>query len=287
MDKGWQRIKQYAYLMRLDKPIGILLLLWPTLWALWLAKRGLPDLKILLIFTAGVLLTRSAGCIINDYADKDFDAYVTRTKNRPLASKKISSFEALSLAALLALLALFLVFMCNGLTIWLSFLGAAIAIVYPFLKRVTHLPQLGLGLAFSWGVPMAFAAETARVPSAAWFVFAACTLWPIIYDTMYAMVDRSDDVGVGIKSTAILFDNKDTILIGFLQIVFVILLAIIGLLFDLRFPYYAALFCVLCFFAYQQWLIRERAPKACFAAFLNNHWVGLTIFIGIFLSYQQ
>lgn len=276
---------QYAFLIRLDKPIGILLLLWPTLWALWLASYGEPDPKVLLIFIAGVVLMRSAGCIINDYADRHVDRYVKRTSQRPLSSGAIPALHALSLAALLSLMAFSLVLQCNSLTVMLAFVGILLAILYPFLKRYTHLPQLGLGVAFAWGVPMAFAAQTGTITYRAWVVFLTCMIWPIIYDTLYAMVDREDDLKIGIKSSAILFDRMDRIIIALLQLLFLVLLVVIGLIFDLRIGFYLSLVMVFCFFAYQQWLIKTRDPARCFAAFLNNNWVGLAIFIGILTSY--
>ncbi|RDI48636.1 4-hydroxybenzoate octaprenyltransferase [Aquicella lusitana] len=282
-----ERLPQYVYLMRLDKPIGVLLLLWPTLWALWLASHGRLDSQILLIFVTGVVLMRSAGCVVNDFADRHFDGHVKRTRERPLASGRVKPVEALVLAALLALTAFAGVLLCNALTIKLAFIGAALTIIYPLMKRYTHLPQFGLGLAFSWGVPMAFAAVTGSVGNAAWFLFLTCLIWPVIYDTMYAMVDREDDRKIGVKSTAILFDEMDTFIIGLLQMLFVVLLVIMGLMFRLHFIYYLALAAVGVLFIYQQWLIKSRDPQACFRAFKNNNWVGLLIFLGIFLSYPQ
>jgi 4-hydroxybenzoate polyprenyltransferase len=277
---------QYAYLMRLDKPIGILLLLWPTLWALWIATAGEPPSQILFIFIAGVVLMRSAGCVINDCADREFDPDVLRTRSRPLASGKIAPKHALILAATLAAVAFLLVLFCNRLTIVLSFVGAALACIYPYLKRMTHLPQFGLSLAFTWGVPMAFAATTGTVSKAAWFLFLTAGIWPIIYDTMYAMVDRSDDIQVGIKSTAVLFDSMDKMIIGLLQTLFIVMLIIVGLTYRLHSPFYLSLLGVAGLFAWQQWLIRHRDPLGCLNAFRNNNWVGLVIFIGIYLSYQ-
>lgn len=276
-----ERLTQYIYLMRLDKPIGILLLLWPTLWALWLASKGSPNIKILCIFVMGVILMRSAGCIMNDVADRNIDAFVARTRNRPLASGKLRTKEALFLAAFLALLAFMLVLFCNALTIFLAFFGALFAIIYPFLKRITHLPQFMLGIAFTWSIPMAFAAETGTVSLSAWLLFLTGCLWPIIYDTMYAMVDREDDLKIGVKSTAILFERKDTLFIGLFQILFILLLALVGFVFNLKPIYYAALFLVALLFMYQQFLIKDRNPANCFRAFMNNNWVGVIIFLGI------
>lgn len=283
----WNRLSLYAYLMRLDKPIGIFLLLWPTLWALWLASLGHPDDKILFIFIAGVILMRSAGCILNDFADRHIDAYVKRTQNRPLASGKLTSREALILAGLLSLLAFLLVLNCNFLTIYLACVSASIALIYPFLKRITHLPQLGLSVAFSWGIPMAFAAVTNSLNSDVWFLFFTSALWPIIYDTMYAMVDREDDLKIGVKSTAVLFNAMDKMLIALLQLLFMIMLIVTGIIFHLSPVFYLSIVVVTLLFGYQQWLIKDRDPQKCFHAFLNNNWVGLVIFVGIFLSFPQ
>jgi 4-hydroxybenzoate polyprenyltransferase len=273
--------------MRLDKPIGILLLLWPTLWALWLAGKGQPDPVVLAIFVTGVVLMRSAGCVLNDFADRHFDPHVKRTRKRPLASGRVSVNEALMLAALLCLCAFLLVLFCNWLTIFLSFIGAGLAVAYPFMKRITHFPQLGLGVAFTWGVPMAFAAETGSIDTAAWFLFLTGIIWPIVYDTMYAMIDRDDDVKIGVKSTAVLFDAMDKLIIGLLQILFMVMLVIVGLMFHLRSVFYISIAVVGLLFAYQQWLIRNRDAQSCFRAFLNNNWVGLVIFAGIVLSYTR
>ncbi len=273
--------KQCAYLMRLHKPIGILLLLWPTCWALWLAAEGMPPWSTLIIFVAGVVLMRSAGCVINDIFDRDFDKHVVRTRERPLAAGKISVKVALILAAALAFIAFLLVLFCNTLTIMLAFAGALFAVVYPLLKRITHLPQLGLGVAFSWGVPMAFAAVTGHVPASAWLVFAASACWPVIYDTMYAMADRAEDVKIGVKSTAILFGKYDVFILACLMLVFLGLLIVIGQVFHLPQRYYLALVVVAVLFARQLWMIRQRDPALCFRAFLQNNGVGLVIFLGI------
>ena len=281
------RLLQYAYLMRLDKPIGILLLLWPTLWALWLASHGLPNTKILLVFIPGVVLMRSAGCVLNDIADRNFDGHVARTRTRPLAAGAVSVKEALIVAGILCLIAFLLVLNCNTYTIILSLVGALLAITYPLLKRLTQLPQIGLGIAFTWGVPMAFAAVQDEVTGRAITLFLTGLLWPIIYDTMYAMVDRNDDRKIGVKSTAILFAQMDTVVIGLLQAVFVLMMAVVGIMFCLRKIYFISLIFVAGLFIYQQWIIRHRDPTQCFAAFLNNNWVGLTIFAGIALSYIQ
>lgn len=272
--------------MRLDKPIGIFLLLWPTLWALWLASVGRPDNKILFIFISGVILMRSAGCVLNDFADRHFDLYVERTRQRPLASGQVTPVEAIVLAACLLALSFLLVLFCNSYTIALAFVGAGLAVVYPLLKRVTHLPQLGLGLAFTWGVPMAFAAQENTVGLHGWFLFFTGLIWPVIYDTMYGMVDKEDDLKIGIKSTAILFSAMDKMVIGLLQMLFIAMLVIVGLMFKLHTVYYASLIIVAVLFAFQQWLIRTADKKNFLRAFLNNNWVGLVIFIGILLSYQ-
>lgn len=275
------RLPLYGQLLRLNKPIGTLLLLWPTLWALWLAGNGRPSFKNVIIFITGVFLMRSAGCAINDFADRKIDGFVKRTKERPLAAGRLLPYEALLLAASLALSAFCLVLLCNIFTILLSFGGVVLAACYPFLKRITHLPQLGLGIAFSWGIPMAFAAEQNHISFSAWFLFAAAVLWPIIYDSLYAMTDRLDDLKIGVKSTAILFGEADRLIIALLQIVFSFLLVVVGLLFHLHLVYYCALVGVGGLFCYQQWLIKDHLPERYFAAFINNQWIGLLIFLGI------
>lgn len=282
-----EKIKHFCVLMRWNKPIGFLLLLWPTLWALWLAARGNPPWSILFIFIMGVILMRSAGCIINDIADRKWDAHVVRTKERPLAAKKLSVKEALYLFFLLITLAFLLILFLNWLSILLAIIGLLLAIVYPYLKRVTHLPQVGLGFAFSWGIPMAFAAVLGFIPPQAWLLFIAAALWPIIYDTYYAMTDKADDVMVGIKSTAILFDKHIILFIGLLQTGFILLMALVGMLFYLGFYYYFSLLIVSLFFFYQEWLIKDKKPEDCFKAFLNNNWVGFIIFLGIFLDFTR
>lgn len=281
-----KRLKQYFYLMRLHKPIGIFLLLWPTLWGLWIAGNGQPNGRIVCIFLIGVIVMRSAGCIINDIADKEFDKYVERTRERPLTSGKISLIEAYVLFGIFISVAFVLAILLNPFSIFLAFVGAALTIVYPFMKRFTHLPQFGLGLAFSWGVPMSFAAIHASVPMHAWILFFAALLWPMIYDTMYAMVDRNDDIQIGVKSTAIMFGNVDRHIIAGLQICFILLLTYCGYLFHLREIYFINLLLVCGFFIYQQILIRNGNKENCFRAFMNNHWVGLIIFVGIMLSYS-
>ena len=278
------KLKQYVYLMRLHKPIGIFLLLWPTWWALWLATAGQPDASVVIIFTLGVILTRSAGCIINDFADRDIDKHIERTRARPLTTGKVTVTEALILFSVLMLSAFVMVLFLNWFTILLSIVAAVIMIIYPFLKRITHLPQLGLGVVFAWGVPMAFAAENQEINFAAWMIFLAAFIWPIMYDTLYAMVDRTDDIKVGVKSTAILFGNYDRLMIALFQIIFLLVLLQVGYLFTLGSNFFIALFFVALLFCYQQWLIRNRDREQCFKAFLNNNWVGLIIFLGILFS---
>lgn len=274
----------YLSLMRLNKPIGILLLLWPTLWALWLASGGWPNDKILFVFVAGTILMRSAGCVVNDIADRHVDGFVQRTKHRPLVVGTVSTKAASILAAMLCLLAFALVLLCNALTIRLAVIGGALMILYPLLKRITHLPQVGLGVAFSWGVPMAFAAVRGEIGLAGSVVFLTALIWPIIYDTMYAMVDREDDRQIGIKSSAILFGRMDRIIIGLLQILFLLMLVIVGMMFRLASFYYVCVGLVGGLCVYQQWLIKDRERQRCFAAFLNNNWIGLILFMGISLQ---
>lgn len=280
-----QRLRPLIALTRLDKPIGILLLLWPTLWALWLAAGGFPGVKLFFIFTVGVILMRSAGCVVNDLADRRFDGHVVRTKTRPLATGALSVKTALMVAGVLTCAAFLLVLMCNRLTILLSFVGAALAFVYPFLKRVTHWPQLGLGLAFGFGVIMSFAAVQNAVPAIALWLYAASILWPLMYDTEYAMVDRADDLKIGVKSTAVLFGAQDRAMIAGLQLLFLALMLIVGVKAGLMWTYYLSLCVVAGLFCYQQRLIQDRDPAKCFQAFLNNHWVGLVIFIGMVLHF--
>jgi 4-hydroxybenzoate polyprenyltransferase len=281
-----QRLYQYALLMRLHRPIGIYLLLWPTLWAVWIAGNGQPNLFIILIFIAGVVLMRAAGCVINDYADKDFDPHVQRTRDRPLVTRQVSTREALGLFATLCLLALILVIQLNWFTIQLSVIALLLAILYPFTKRYTYLPQFFLGAAFSWAIPMAFAAQRNEIPTIAWCLFLANLLWTVAYDTMYAMVDKTDDLRIGVKSTAILFGAADRFIIAGLQIAVFILLIIVGIQAHLAAAYYTGLAVAAIFAIYQQWLIRDRVPARCFQAFLNNHWFGAVIFIGIVADYR-
>ena len=272
-------------LMRLDRPVGTYLLLWPTLWALWFASDGHPQLSNLLIFTLGVVVMRAAGCVINDYADRQVDGAVERTKNRPLPSGEISAKEALRLFFGLMAIALGLVLLTNQLTITLAFGGAAVAALYPFLKRFTHLPQLGLGIAWAWSTPMAFAAETGGLPIELWVVFTAILFWTMAFDTYYAMVDRDDDLQIGIKSTAILFGKYDLLIIALLQVAVLALLLWAGLLFGRGAIYFVGLAVAAAYFINQHIISRSRDREACFTAFLNNHRVGMVIFIGLATDY--
>ena len=280
-----ERLRDYARLMRLDRPIGILLLLWPVLWALWIAAAGKPALPVLVVFVAGVVLMRSAGCVINDYADRAFDPQVERTRDRPLAAGRVRPREALVLFVVLALCAFALVLFMNRLTILLSFVGATLAASYPFMKRWTQLPQFYLGAAFGWGVPMAFAAQTGAVPAAAWILFGATLCWAVAYDTAYAMVDRDDDVRVGVKSTAILFGRADRLMIALFHALTLALLAWAGARAGLGLTYYMGLLLAAGLALYQQWLIRARDRDGCFRAFLNNNWFGVAVFVGLVLEY--
>jgi len=275
----------YWRLMRFDKPIGILLLLWPALWALWMSGQGRPNPLVLFVIISGVVVMRAAGCVINDYADRDFDPHVERTRQRPIAAGLVSPKEALILFVGLCLAAFGLVCLLNGLTIALSVPGAFLAASYPFMKRYTHLPQAYLGVAFGWAVPMGFAAQTGSIPLVAWELFLATVLWALIYDTMYAMVDREDDLKIGVKSTAILFGDYDRQIIGGLQVLMLAILTVIGLQLGFAAPYYLGLSGGAGFFIYQQILIFHRAKADCFKAFLNNHWFGATVFLGLVLDY--
>lgn len=281
-----ERLAIYIDLTRFDRPIGSYLLLWPTLWALWIASDGVPDIKLLIIFIGGVFLTRSAGCVINDFADRKIDGHVKRTAARPLATGKISSKEALALFAFLMISAFILVLFTNTMTIAMSFGGLFLASLYPFMKRHTHLPQVVLGAAFGWAIPMAFTAVSEDVPTIAWLIYIAKILWTIAYDTMYAMVDRDDDLKIGVKSTAILFGDLDKLIIGILQILTLSILIIVGLQLSLSLPYYMGVIVAAGLFSYQQWLIRNREREPCFKAFLNNHYAGMAIFVGILIHYM-
>lgn len=280
------RAVQYARLARLHRPIGNFLLLWPMLWALWIAAEGPPDLGVLIVFVLGVLVMRAAGCVINDYADRHFDGRVKRTQDRPMAVGAVSAQEALPLFLLLCLTAFCLVLLMNRLTIYLSVVAVALAATYPFMKRHTHLPQVHLGAAFGWAVPMAFAAQTGSVPGIAWLLFLTAVIWAGIYDTEYAMVDRDDDLAIGIKSTAILLGEHDRVAIGFLQLLMTAILTWIGVLVHLGAVFWLTLTLGTLLFGYQQYLIRERRREDCFRAFLNNNVYGGVIFVGIALNYM-
>ena len=274
----------YFRLMRLNKPIGIYLLLWPTYWALFLSAGGWPDIDLLIIFTFGVIITRSAGCVINDYADREIDKHIARTRDRPITTGEISPKAALLLFFALGLAAFALVLLTNTLTIKISFIALALAVLYPFSKRWTNLPQLILGLAFAMSVPMAFSAQTGTVPASAGWIFLATVLWTLIYDTLYAMADRDEDLKIGVKSTAILFAKYDQIFITLLQILLMIVFIKIGNLFDLGAFYDISLIIILLFMIYHQFLIKKRQKTDYFKAFINNHFIGMTVFFGIFLS---
>ena len=281
-----RRVQEYGRLARLDRPIGTWLLLWPALWALWIAGAGRPRPLILGIFVLGVFVMRAAGCIINDFADRDIDPQVKRTRERPLAARRVSPTEALTLFVVLMLLALWLVTRLNRLTIELALIGAALTASYPFVKRFFPLPQLYLGLSFGgWSIPMAFAAQRDLVPRLAWVLYIAGVLWAVIYDTMYAMVDRDDDRKIGLQSSALLFADLDRLLIAVLQVMMLGALALLGR--DLHFGrwYEGGLLVAALLFVYQQWLIRRREPNACLRAFLNNNYVGMAIFVGLALHY--
>jgi len=277
---------EYVRLMRLDRPIGIWLLLWPTLWAIWIASRGRPTASIFLIFVSGTVIMRSAGCVINDYADRSFDPRVRRTQNRPLARGSISPIEALVLFTILALIALLLALQLNKLTLLYAVAGAFVAVTYPFIKRFLSVPQLYLGVAFGAGIPMAFAAQIEQVPRVAWLMLISNILWVTVYDTMYAMVDREDDIQIGVRSTAILFGDSDRHIIALLQVMTLGSLYLVGRIIHFGRWYQAGLAAGALFFAYQLWLIRGRAREACLRAFLNNNYFGMSIFIGILLEYQ-
>lgn len=280
-----RRLPDFIALGRLDRPIGIYLLLWPTLWALWIASEGQPSYKLIFIFVMGVILTRTGGCIVNDYADRDFDGQVQRTANRPLATGRISGKEALAVAALIGLLAFVLVLFTNTFTIILSVGGLLLACTYPYMKRHTYLPQLVLGAAFAWSIPMAFAAVKEEVPAIAWIIYLATLCWTMAYDTLYAMVDRDDDLQAGIKSTAILFGDADLVMVGLLNGMALLALVLLGNKLGLSFWYFGGLAMAVALWGWQLWQCRERDRDACFKAFLHNHWVGAAIFAGLFLHY--
>ncbi|MEY3808028.1 MAG: hypothetical protein RI893_1004 [Pseudomonadota bacterium] len=284
-DQVVNRIKQYGLLARFDKPIGILILLWPALWALWVASAGKPDILVLTVICLGVVLMRAAGCVINDYADRDFDPHVQRTRQRPIAAGKVAPKEALVVFIVLCLCAFGLVLLLNNYTILLSFVAAFLAASYPFMKRYTQLPQAYLGIAFGWAVPMAFSAQNNSIPPVAWVMYLAVVLWALVYDTMYAMVDKDDDLKIGIKSTAILFGAYDRQIMGGLQVIILGLLITVGQMAQAGWPYYSGVLIAAGLSIYQQKLIFHREKALCFKAFLNNHWFGLAVFSGLVVDY--
>jgi 4-hydroxybenzoate polyprenyltransferase len=279
------QLRNYAKLMRIDKPVGIWLLLWPVLWALWLAGDGHPDQGLFIVFMLGVFVMRSAGCVLNDFADRKLDPYVERTRSRPIASGAVAPAEALVLFVALGLIAIGLATMLNRPAQMLAIVAAGLTIIYPFIKRFVSVPQFVLGAAFGWAVPMAFAAQTGDTSQLAWLVFAVALVWAVIYDTFYAMVDRADDIKVGVKSTAILFGDVDLFIIAGLQVLMLLGLLFVGLRAGLGPWYYASLAVAACLMLYHLWLARDRQPAGCFAAFLHNHMIGLVVFIGIVLHY--
>jgi len=284
-DHVQSRLTDYARLLRIDRPIGSLLLLWPTYWALWLAGDGNPGIGNIIVFTLGVFFMRAAGCAINDFADRDWDKHVKRTKDRPLTAGRIQAWEAVALFGGLCLISfLMVVLFTNTLTLYLSFGGIILAFIYPFMKRYTHLPQLFLGAAFSWAIPMAWAAEANELSQLTWLLFTANVLWTVAYDTLYAMVDRDDDLKVGIKSTAILFGDADKAIIGMLQALVILILVMVGHRAELGVFYYLGVAVMAGLFAYHQYLARDRAREGCFKAFLNNNWAGFAVFAGLVID---
>lgn len=281
-----RRVKPYIQLMRLDRPIGILLLLWPTLSALWIAAEGLPDITVLVVFILGVILMRSAGCAINDFADREIDGSVWRTQNRPLATGELTARQAIYVFIGMALVAFILVSLLNTLTIWLSLGGVFLAATYPFMKRYTYFPQIYLGMAFGWAIPMAYAAQTNSVPVMAWLLFLANIIWTTMYDTFYAMADREDDLLAGVKSTAVLFGDDDLIIQGMMQVAYIFVMVLIGVQLEMSFIFYLGLCVAGGLFAYQQFLAKDRQPQRCLQAFLNNNWVGLAIFLSLVIHYS-
>ena len=279
------QLSNYVQLMRLNKPIGVWLLLWPTLWALWLAGQGHPDGGVFIVFMLGVVIMRSAGCVLNDFADRKIDPYVERTRSRPIASGAVAPMEALTLFVALALIAIGLAAMLNRQAQLLAIIAAGLTVVYPFIKRFVSIPQFVLGAAFGWAVPMAFAAQTGQTPQLAWLVFGTALVWAVIYDTFYAMADREDDLKVGVKSTAILFGDADLFVIGGLQMLMLVALVFIGNMAELGTWFYTSVVFTGFLMAYHQWLARNRQPANCFDAFLHNHYIGMTVFIGIVLHY--
>jgi 4-hydroxybenzoate polyprenyltransferase len=285
MDRVMDRVRQYWLLARFDKPIGILILLWPALWALWVAGDGKPDLLVLTVICLGVVLMRAAGCVINDYADRDFDPHVERTRQRPIASGRVKPKEALMIFVVLCLCAFGMVLLLNIYTIMLSFIAAFLAASYPFMKRYTQLPQAYLGIAFGWAVPMAFTAQINSIPPVAWVMYLAVLLWALVYDTMYAMVDKDDDLKIGVKSTAILFGAYDRQIMAGLQVLILGLLITVGQMAHTGWPYYVSILIAAGLSAYQQKLIFHRDKALCFKAFLNNNWFGLAVFLGLVVDY--
>jgi 4-hydroxybenzoate polyprenyltransferase len=281
-----RRIEEYSQLARFNRPVGTWLLLWPALWALWIAGEGTPNQRVLIVFVLGVVVMRAAGCVINDFADRDIDPHVRRTRDRPIAARRVSPVEALVLFVALLAVALYLVTFLDLLTIKLAFIGAALTVSYPFVKRVFPMPQLYLGISFGgWSVPMAFAAETGKLPRVAWVLYIAAVIWAAIYDTIYAMIDREDDLKIGVKSSAILFADMDKMLIFVMQAMMILALVLAGQSMHFSRWYFAGLGAAALLFLYQQWLIRDRSPAGCLRAFLNNQYVGMVIFIGILLQY--
>lgn len=279
------RLQAWVALTRLNKPIGIYLVLWPTLWALWISVEGLPSLKVLVIFTLGVVLMRSAGCAINDYADRHVDGKVNRTKARPLASGMVPPSEAIKIFLVLSGISFLLVLFTNTFTVYLSFGAVALAAIYPFMKRYTYLPQVVLGAAFAWSIPMAYAAQEIPLDASTWLLYIATVLWTVAYDTFYAMVDREDDLKIGVKSTAILFGDADKIIIGLLQGLTLLALLFVGLQKHLGLFFYLSLAVASGLFIWQQWITKNKNPEDCFRAFLHNNWVGVVVFVGVFLDY--
>jgi 4-hydroxybenzoate polyprenyltransferase len=281
-----RRIEEYWELARFNRPVGTWLLLWPALWALWIAGEGQPNQKVLIVFVLGVIVMRAAGCVINDFADRDIDPHVRRTRDRPIAARRVSPVEALVLFAVLLAIALYLVTFLDLLTIKLAFIGAALTVSYPFVKRFFPMPQLYLGISFGgWSVPMAFAAVTGKLPRVAWVLYIAAVIWAAIYDTIYAMIDREDDLKIGVKSSAILFADMDKMLIFVMQAMMIFALVLAGQNMHFGEWYYGGLAAAGLLFLYQQWLIRDRNPAGCLRAFLNNQYVGMVIFTGILLQY--
>ncbi len=282
-----EKLKLYIRLIRLDKPIGILLLLWPTLTALWIAAEGVPDYTVLTVFVLGVILMRSAGCAINDYADREVDALVVRTMNRPLATGELKPKNALITAAILSLIAFSLALLnLNKLAIYMSVIAVLLAATYPFMKRYTYLPQVFLGAAFAWAIPMAFAAQTGAVPTVAWLLFLANILWTTAYDTLYAMADREEDMLADIKSTAILFGDDDKVIVGIIQFSFLLVMALVGSQLEMSYVYYIGILIAALLSIYQLKLVENREPARCLQAFLNNNWVGAALFAGVVAHYS-